>query len=421
MKLLDKSLRSSLVYASIILLIAIPVMYKVVQAIVKEDVSESLYSKKKKIELTLSSLQDGEELRPFYDPDIQVVPSNAVMKDRLYHVVIYDPETREHVPYQVLEGSIVSGNKIYHVRLQSSLVDREDLIISIVSIIGALIIFVILGLVLINRSLSRRIWKPFYTTLDQLKRFRLDRKSQTEFPSSSIDEFNNLNTTLTTLIDNNQKTFLSQKEFTENASHEMQTPLAVINGNLELLMSSQPLSQEQADWITGIEHATNRMNRLNKTLILLARIDNNQFVGTDKVEIVGSIEHQIHLFEDAINQKRITVTSSLTKPMTRNANPDLIEILFGNIFSNAIRHNRDGGKIIIWQEANSIHICNTGSQQPLDASLLFKRFQKQGGLQESPGLGLALVKRICEISSYDIRYEFASDMHCFSIDFGSSM
>lgn len=307
-----------------------------------------------------------------------------------------------------------------HVWLKSSLVDRDDLIFSIVTIVGGLILLIIVGLFLINRSLSRQIWKPFYDALERLRQFKLDGKSSFVFSASNIEEFNNLNITLQRLIDNNQRTYQSQKEFTENASHEMQTPLAILNGNLDLLLGSQPLTGEQAELINNMQQVTGRMNKLNKALVLLARIDNNQFAQTEKINLREAVEKIIYQFEEPATRKKLTIFSSMEENVELTGNRDLVEIMTGNLLSNAIRHNEKEGTIKIDLTASQLKITNKGRRNPLDQSSLFKRFQKQGGVNESPGLGLAIVKRICEISNYRIQYGFQNGLHSFIVDFATT-
>jgi signal transduction histidine kinase len=417
MKLLDKSLRSSVIYASVILLIAIPVLYGVVHSIVTEEINEGLYAKKKQLTDRLVQAGSQNEKISFYDPDIQIDRSNGIIKDRLYHIRSYDSVSQEYIPYRVLEGSIQVHQNIYRVRIKNSLVDRDDLIISIVSIIGGLIVLVIIGLLVINRYLSRQIWKPFYGTLEQLKQFRLDTKSALHLPPSGIDEFNNLNSTLQDLTGNSRKTYATQREFTENASHEMQTPLAILHGHLDLLLGSQPLTEEQAELINRMQQVTGRMNKLNKTLVLLARIDNNQFPKTELINLATLIEKAIRQFEEPVSQKKIMLVSHLDNRFTLSANRDLIEILVSNLLANAIRHNHTEGQIRIETKEHSLLISNSGQKDPLNEQFLYKRFQKQGGSNDSPGLGLAIVSRICEVSGYSIQYKFNDAIHTFEITF----
>ncbi|MGC4013245.1 MAG: HAMP domain-containing sensor histidine kinase [Luteolibacter sp.] len=420
MKLLDRSIRSLLLYASAVILITIPALYFVVQEIVREEVLESLVAKKNTI--SRQFIAQGKRLDTAVmfslDPDVQIgaaVPAPA--SDTFYRIQLYDSNSREYIPFQVLETGIMVAGKTYPARLKNSLVDSYELIESIVTIAAGLLIVVITGLVWINRYISHRIWKPFYQTLDLLKRFRVDQSGPVQLNASAIDEFNSLNETVEGLIVNNRKLYHTQKEFTENASHELQTPLAIISGNLELLLASQPLSRQQAELIDSMQQAVDRMSRLNKTLILLSRIDNHHFPQNEKLEVIPLVESTRQLYQETLYQKQVDWHWRISGSVTLTANRDLMEILIGNLISNAIRHNREQGLIVVTVTGSRLSICNSGPRESLDPKLLFRRFQKQGTTHESPGLGLAIVKQICEINRIGISYEFRDRLHCFSLFF----
>jgi signal transduction histidine kinase len=274
-----------------------------------------------------------------------------------------------------------------------------------------------LGLLIINRVLTKRIWKPFYNTLDRLKAYRIDRQAILKLEPSPVYEFNDLNKAIETLTETNHQAYQSQKEFTENASHEMQSPLAVFQSKLELLMQTTPLNEEQASLIADLAGASKRLFRLNKTLILLTRIDNDQFLEKETVSVKDVLEKLINQFEFQIKNKSIHISFIDDEDFSVEANKTLIEILLSNLLSNAIRHNIPNGFIQVALHKKELVIQNSGKPSPLDSKKIFRRFQKESQDTESIGLGLEIVQKICALYRYAVQYRFSNQLHIFSVEF----
>ena len=185
------------------------------------------------------------------------------------------------------------------------MLDSEDLISSIVQVQVLLLLVLLSGLFLINRNLSQRIWRPFYTTLDKLRGYKVEQHQALNLAGSNINEFNDLNGSLEELTGRMHRSFLVQKEFTENAAHEMQTPLAIFQSKLELLMQTSPINEEQAGLIGDLADAGRRMGRLNKALILLTRIENQQFADIESVALKSILQKQVVQFNSQAEQKHI--------------------------------------------------------------------------------------------------------------------
>ena len=423
MKLLNKSIRSYLIYAAIVLTISIPVFYFVIQAIVKEDVDESLIAHK---ELILEKLEEVIDNNPFpflsaFEPNLSIEPSNSrVHYDKFYSISIYDSISNENIPYRVFETNVLIKNKPYLLKLKSSLIDSRAVIQSVFWVMTVLLLVIVAGLIIINKTLAKKIWSPFYNTLNKLHSFKLEDKEPLTFGKTSIDELTELNSTITTLAKRNQQAYQSQKEFTENASHEMQTPLAIFQHKLELLMQTNPISAEQAELMNELANANQRMNKLNKNLLLITKIENNQFVEKEKLSIKELLFKQIEQFKFRTDEKNITVQLHAENDITIEANKSLLEILFTNLLTNAIRHNNVNGKIDILLQEKQVSIVNTGKPESLDTSKLFQRFQKQTGDNSSTGLGLEISKKIAELYQFKIEYQFVNGLHQFIVNYSTS-
>lgn len=423
MKLLNKSLRLYLMYAVAILLIAIPLFYFAIQSIVAEDVDENLSAQKKEL---LSKLENKSTsitgLFPeIISADFELSPTpNYQKKDTFYTIHQYDSLSAEELPYRVLESNVTIKANSYNLKLKNSLIDTEDLKERIVLIVGILLLLIIAGLYVINIYISKRTWKPFYKTLEKLHNFRIDKNETMQLSATNVNEFADLNKAITNLANINQQVYQSQKEFTENASHEMQTPLAVLQSKIELLMQTTPLTADQAELIADTEKTGQKISKLNKSLLLLAKIDNNQFPEKEKISLAAMVTHILQQYQNAIAEKGITVDIGTMDESIIIANQLLIEILLSNLLTNAIRHNNKNGTIKITVLNNKVTVTNIGIFEALDNSKLFQRFQKQTTYNESLGLGLALAHRICKLYDATIDYKFLEGRHVFTVDFNNS-
>lgn len=421
MKLLNKSIVSYLLYATLVLIFSIPVLYIAIQQIVSEEVDESLVQQKEKIISKLYKIKDVSSFSSLEDMDLDISlllsKSNIPRKDSLYNIIVHNEIEKEETPYRVLESDVTVNDKIFTLKLRNSLLDSKDLIESIVKIIAILLLFIIAGLTMINRLLSRKLWKPFYNSINKLKEFKIEENEIIEFEENNIIEFTDLNKAITELTKRSSNVYQSQKEFTENASHEMQTPLAVLQGKLDLLMQTNPLSKEQSELIGDLADVNQKMNYFNRSLLLLTKIENNQFGENEKISIKLVIEKTIEQFCFQVEQKNITVTNECNDDMIINANKALIEIMISNLFSNAIKHNTEGGRIHILLNNNKMIIENTGNKTSLDVTRLFQRFQKQTIGISNTGLGLEIVKKIATLNYYTIEYTFTNKQHTFTLSF----
>lgn len=423
MKLLQKTIRSYFIYSVIILLVAIPVFYVVIQGIVREDIDEDLLNTKELLKPKINDalLTNTIDQLKFLDHDITVSVSSASKEfDTLTTIEIFDTISKELVPHRLLTSHFTINGKPCMLQVKTSLVDNDDLIASIVKVQIILMVLLIAGLLIINRNLSKKIWRPFYTTLQKLRNYKVEKHEPLSLSKSSITEFNDLNTSLQELTDRTHQSYISQKEFTENASHEMQTPLAVFQSKLELLMQTTPLSEEQALLMSDLADAGQRMVRLNKSLVLLTKIENSQFADKEEISLKTYIEKFILLYQPQINEKQITVENEIVENEILHANTALIEVLISNLIGNAIRHNKPGGQIILQLNKGILTIENTGRPQPLDEDKIFQRFQKDSTDNNSIGLGLEMVKKICLINQYAVTYSFRNGLHSFTVMFNNS-
>jgi len=294
---------------------------------------------------------------------------------------------------------------------------REDsyLIIATVTILTVLFSSLLLvGLVLLNRRLSRKLWRPFYDSLAKIRDFDLNRYQTVNFEPTDIAEFAELNTHLDKLITSSISAYNQQKKFTENASHELQTPLAIMQSKLDLFLQERGLSAQQHQLIRELSAAVARTSRINKNLLMLAKIDNKQFERQETINVSILLNDIIDFLGDHLSDKSINLETKIVEGISVKANKTLVEVLLQNLLFNAYRHNLRGGQLLVRLAPTEIIIANSG-KEALDTSQLFKRFASTNGA--GTGLGLAIVQEICDSLHWSVRYSFKNGKHYFYISF----
>jgi signal transduction histidine kinase len=424
MKLNNKTIRNYLLYSSALFLLLIPVSYVVVRSVLLHSVDRSLRAQMHETREHVGSIRSEDELTTWakMDGDISIAPLENPQPDRVVTVERFNKKHHESEPYRELSGTIVVGGRLYLLIIRSSLVENEDLLGSILMIQTTALFLLVLVMLWINQRMSKRLWQPFYVALQTMQNFEVTKKGDPVFMATTTDEFIQLNKAIEQLFSRNHQLFLQQREFTENAAHEMQTPVAIIQAKLELLMQTTPMSREQAELINILDNTTIRLTRLHKSLLLLAKIENNQYTTISRVDVREACQKMIDHLDILSREKDLTIQQHFASEIFLSADPALIDILIGNLLSNAIRYNRKAGNIIVSTHEGQLTISNTGREIPLLTERIFDRFHKhsqQEGHEDSTGLGLAIVKNICTLYHYDMQYTY-KNRHTFSISFNTT-
>jgi len=236
------------------------------------------------------------------------------------------------------------------------------------------------------------------------------------FEPTDIDEFAELNQSLHKLIGENIAAYNQQKEFTDNASHELQTPLSIVQSKLDLLLQSKSLTDEQYDIIEDANKALARVARINKNLLLLAKIENSQFMDKETIDVSELLQNTLTTLSVFVDSKQLTIQSDILPHIQIDGNKILVGIVLNNLLTNAIRYTPSEGQITINLSQNVLTIANTGSLA-LNQDKMFKRFGTTSAETPGTGLGLALVKQICNRYSWEVTYSFDFCQHIFSIRF----
>ncbi len=337
------------------------------------------------------------------------------MTETYADTLIYTINEQDLEPFRLLKTAFKLGNDYYELNVISSTVEKDDLKEDILFSIIWLYAFLLLSLFVINNLMLRKIWEPFYEVLNKIKNFNLDKNPVLKSTDTNVQEFKDLDQAVGALTKHVVLTYNSQKQFLENASHEMQTPLAISINKLELLIEQETLSDEQAALIDQVNQQLKRLTRLNKALILLTKIENKQFLVEKSVEVNSLVKEVLTQFEDFANSKNLQIEYKETAEISLGIHPDLLHILISNLIKNAIVHNQEGGQIRVSITENKIIISNTSTQSKLDIQAIFNRFEKFSTDPNRLGLGLAIAKAICEASDLKLNYKYEDQLHSFTI------
>lgn len=330
-------------------------------------------------------------------------------KRRIYH------EDGDYEPGRGLITSVTAGGQYYKLLIIESKVETEDLIRIIFLITAGVILLLLLVLFITSRLILNQLWQPFYNIMHELKLFNVTEPTEIPKLDTAIDEFKDMNTAVTEMAAKAKRDYQTLKTFTENASHEFLTPIAIISSKLDSLLQTENFSEKQSKLLDDLYGGVSRLNRLNQSLLLLVKIENHLLHERQPINLQQLIEEMIVQFEEIYQDKELKLTYQLDKREIY-ANSYLVEILLSNLILNAIRHNYAGGEIILNLTGERFIIQNTGDCHPLSGEDIFTRFHKSSG-SEGSGLGLTISRQICENFNFLLTYQFNPPYHTFTITF----
>lgn len=353
--------------------------------------------------------------------EYDLVENGTVQQDWLNETrdtSVYYAEKKEWLPFEKLTRSFELNGKKYQLTTYVSSTEISHLIIKVFLIEACLFSLLFIVIVYINRKTSGILWRPFSTTLQKLREYDITRQQPADLePNTGIIEFDELNATAAALIAKNKQAYHQQKQFVENASHEIQTPLAIIRSKLELLINQPDITEEVAGLLADITEANDRLSQMNRNLLLLAKIENNQFPDQQPVDVSQLLQKILAAHETYYADKFPAVTTSIQQGVIVNANASLLEVMLNNLVRNAVVHNIPGGSMKVELAPGLLKIVNSGKPSLLNDAQLFERFSKGSDEVKSTGLGLALVKQICQLYGFTPGYSFSDGLHTLTIVF----
>ena len=418
MKLLSAINRFYLASISLFFIVAGVMLYYSIQHHINDELDEQLRAEQVHFSNAiehLESLRDYPSLMSDF-LSVEKVLSGVHIEAVLFDSTMYSSAENEVIPFRLIRFSAQTQKETYIITIKRSEIESNDLALTIFwSLILLFGLFAIM-LFVANYFFSKRLWTPFIDTIAAIKSLNInDRNASVEFPTSRIREFNQLNESLQSMLERLKSDFIRIKEFSENAAHEIQTPLAIIHTKLESLLQRKDLNIEDALIINQAMESTSRLSRLNKTLLLLTKIENRQYEEKQNVNFSTIIDKYIELYSDIISDKKLKLEINKADDFLSDFHPVLADILVSNLLSNAIMHNVDNGSLYIKVYKDGFEIRNSGEKPEFSTELLFNRFKKGNHSSDHLGLGLALAKEIAETNGLVIKYEFEAGMHIIGI------
>ncbi len=332
-----------------------------------------------------------------------------------YDAEVYIPEKRETEPARVLVMLFRDdGGAYYELRVATPTFEREDLLRTILGWIVLLYMLLLVTIVGVTLWVLHRSMRPLYELLRWLDRYTPGSRMRFVPTETAVTEFRRLHVAAQQAVNRSEEVFERQNQFIGNASHELQTPLAVLGGRMDWLLNHTELTEEQMGEVMQMKQTLNRLVRLNKTLLLLTKIENDQFPDCSEVDLVAMLRDEQALYDEVFATRRLQVRMELPGRFVVRMNESLASVLVTNLLRNAYRHTPEGGSICIRIEGRSLCVENDGDR-PLDTKHLFDRFHRESSAEGSTGLGLALVHAVAERYALEVAYRYESGRHRFTV------
>lgn len=412
-------------YIIIAILVVMAIWAALFYAVIMDEVYDNIDDglKNQKILIIRESYQDAGILRESKDFGVnqfiiypakenEIVDFNSFSKE-----FIYMPYDGEEEPYRVLRTGFYSADgKPYHLEIRTSTVEEDDFLINLAVSLIVLYIVLVLSILVINYFVLGKAWEPFNRILNNLDQYRFGSAGSFVPVKTEVKEFNNLTNHIQKMIQRNEEVFAQQKLFLENASHELQTPLAVTINKLALLLDDPTLNEEQLSRIAEAKGSLHRMVNLNKSLLMLSRIDNLQYSQKAEVNLNEVVHNLAEDLQDIIEFKGINFQVEEKGTLTMNMHPDLALILVSNLFRNAIKYNIPAGELSIKLNENQLEIANSSHAGALNPDYIFNRFYKATQDSNSNGLGLSIVKSILSLyPELKLNYVYRGGFQVFTL------
>jgi hypothetical protein len=387
-------------------------IYFILSLVINQQMDEQLAGNVQSIQNQLAEYPQTD----FFDPlaEIEKIGNNTETTF-LSDTLTFNEKENELEEYRQIISIKKIGETYYKITVRKSKIESEDLLATLVLVTVLAMLILTFTLILVNRKVAQSVWLPFYTNLKIVGQFSINQKKPVNLEPSGITEFDKLNTVLTKLTKQIISDFQNQKQFSEDVSHELQTPLAIINSQLETFLNEPDLTQQHAETVGKIYDSVRRLSKLNKELVLLMKIENKQFPVSGTVNLSHVFDNKIAEFAELIELKNLSIETNFANNFEVEMPGLLAEILANNLLMNSINHNLKDGKIIIETDDSFLKISNSGNAAITRPEMLFNRFYKENVSSNSVGLGLAIVKRICDNYLLSIDYSFSENAHTFTL------
>lgn len=414
MKLIRKTI---LIYSAIVLLLIVGsnlIQFYYFNGVAATKTDHRLIHQKEILINQLKSLEKHGDLSYSTDNVRLEQKKCSLIHDSLYNTV--SSIDGDEVDLRILTSCILLHGENYQLTIRRELDPSKDLLFNMIVVSFSISFVFILLLVVANFYQIKTIWKPFFTTLEALKQYN-DSSTNKDLLSENYNtiEFKELNKEINELITQIKSDIELHQFYFDNLNHEILTPIAIIRGKLELILQSKSMEEKDLKLISEIFKSLEKLESINRGLLLLSKIENNQFSEKSQVDLNDVLDGAINNLEDYIQSKNLTLRKNITAHISLIGNESLWEILINNLLKNAVFHNIDNGFIFIELFDDKLVITNSSANEETEANL-FERFVKGSKKKESTGLGLSIVSKIAEFESISVNYHFVSDNFVFEIN-----
>ena len=421
MKLVYKNIVINTVVSLIILLVGEFSLYVFLKNNVEKEAVEHLFMER---HFMMMHLKNGVSIDYFKynigdELEIDSIDDIKYKKPILQDVDIKEEWEEEHFTSKKIIFDVTQNGKAYRISILKTIDEDEGLAGSMSAIIFISGFLMLTLLVVINVFVYHKLFSPVYKLIKDIKKFSVQQSQKITQQKTTTKEFAELGEEISKMSEKMISDYTSIKEFTENMTHEIQTPLAVISSKIERCIQDKNLTEEQAVLMSEAAKAVNKLFNINKGLTLLSKLDNQQYNTIVEVNINQLVKQRVQYFTDFIENKNILISEKYSQEISINIDSSLSEILIDNLIKNAVQHNLQNGEIHIIIEKNQLIISNTGDPLKEPTTKYFDRFYSQKP-QQSLGLGLSIIKKIVEYYGYKISYNHLNNLHQITIDFSKN-
>lgn len=418
MKLSTRYNRINITSSILIFLIGCLVFYFVLSYVLIRQLDKSLRSERTEIIQFAAEHNQLPEIVNTIEQQIHFEPTTTLVNRSVFaSKKVWIAHEKEFELSRSLTFGISVGGKNYIATVTKSQMEAEELLKLMIAIATIMIGIIIVANFIINKIILRKLWQPFYYTITNISAFQLSKKQVLQLPVTKIEEFDLLNSSFNAMAKTVATEYESLKEFTSNAAHEMQTPLAVIANTTDALMQDELVLQKHHQSIAIIEQSVSKLSKLHQSLLLLAKIENQHFSLTETVNWHDLITLKLQELQELITAQKLQLHTQL-QPQNTQFHTHLADIIISNLLNNAIRYNIRNGSITVHLTNKQLAVCNTSLLPDLDASKVGNRFYRHPATKPNGnGLGLSIVKQICEVANYQFQYSYTAQQHIFTISF----
>lgn len=415
MKLVVKITLYFVLISSIVFLIGAVFSYNAISREI--DIEERLFLKER-LQSVVGFLEHRNPTHEISRDKMVITPLDELVSDSeiVFTDTLVTHSTLNRIePHLKLDVIRQVNGRAYKIMLYDLIIEEDDIEDAVrESMVKTYLMLLLVSLVL-SLIASYYVFRPFQFTLAAIRDFSIKQTNTPKLPISSTAEFKKLNQFIDEMMQKAQRDYRSLKEFSENASHEIQTPISIVQGKLELLMESSELREDQMELISSAQNALKRLSKMSNSLSLLTKIENKEFSDFAPVNVSKLLSELLFDFKELIELKQITLTTEVEPDVEVTGNATLLGILMTNLLNNAVRHNRTGGSLRVELTSAGLDITNTGEPLQGNAQDYFMRFKKGSENPDSSGLGLSIVQQICSEHQFSVIYQTSAEQHHLSV------